>query len=81
MIMEGEEVPSRMEMEESLAVSKEDSPEVVHNITISWSDCVDTNKESYSKAMISVMALSSLFIVLILKANKYVRKVIEVKLA
>ena len=77
--MEAEEVPSRME--ESLAVSKEDSPEVVENITISWSDCLDTNKESYSKAMISLMALSSLFIVLILKANKYVRKVIEVKLA
>ena len=65
----------------SLAVSKEDSPGVVENITLTWGDCVEINNQSYSSAMISLMALVSLFIILLLKANKYVRKVIEVRLA
>ena len=67
--------------EKSLAATEEDSPEIVLNMTLDWKDCVELNHHGYGTAMICFMALTSLFIVLLLKANKYVRKVTEVRLS
>ena len=77
--------------EESLGISEEDSQEPLFNVTLSVKDLFDLNPQSKSEAEISLMALGSLFIVLLLKhcplifsfsptICKYLRMVVEVKL-
>ena len=88
-------------VEESLAVTEDDSGPVLHNIAIGLKDCFgldDQNKSNvsakplppehflihmyilFSQAVMGLMAMVSLFIVLLLKASKFVRKVTEVGL-